>query len=634
MLTTRGWWFLLMTFTCLGVGILTSPTSVSILNLFGVSALVWFLGQWLRFAIEAHTALASVRITRRLLDDRSPVNTLWMNQPFTVEVSVLCEQGDLVYAVIEDRLPFGIEPVPGSATQCYLRQGVPLTLRYQLRIGWIGSVRFEGVRIIASDVQGLFCRERFVRDPQVVLVLAPLVDADAQPRTAKRLNILPPPGIHRMRRAGSGSELLDLREYRPGDPPKMIAWKASAKRDLLISKEFESELPVRCTLLVDAYPRLRIGSPGHTPLGQLIELSATVAQAAIANRDLVGLVLINESETTVLRPARDRSHLITLLRRLAQANSHRVPPTPEQCPELIDRCYLLIREVYPEALLRENNQLPLRLHWRPLLDAPLQRQLLLGLLTILLALIVGFQTGAQLSAQPAVALLITLVSLGPIGSMLWLVYGLSGWLTARQRSQRKQVAAVLAQRLQLGVGAIGRLIEDDQALAQAAGQFLDQHHIPYSIRLTDTQGRPRFDTAKRIERFAHALVRGVGLARDNELFIILADLLEADEYLAPLLQAIRTARARHHQVLVVCPWPAGLPDPDDQIDDWLRQHRPQASQLEAEVFRCTISNYHAAYHRVRHALGRFGTSLIRANQHDTIKTIFDRLTRLRLAESR
>ena len=94
--------------------------------------------------------------------------------------------------------------------------------------------------------------ETFLRRPVGLAVLPKLVDAEARQRATKRFNLLPPPGIHRLRRPGSGSELLDLRDYRPGDPPKRIAWKASARRDKLITRELESEVPIRCTLFVDA----------------------------------------------------------------------------------------------------------------------------------------------------------------------------------------------------------------------------------------------------------------------------------------------------------------------------------------------------------------------------------------------
>ncbi len=56
---------------------------------------------------------------------------------------------------------------------------------------------------------------------------------------------------------------------------------------------------------------------------------------------------------------------------------------------------------------------------------------------------------------------------------------------------------------------------------------------------------------------ASALLRAVGQGRDNELFVLLADLLELDDALDPLLKAVRVAVSRHHQVVLVAPWPAG-----------------------------------------------------------------------------
>ena len=102
-------------------------------------------------------------------------------------------------------------------------------------------------------------------------VLPPLRDDEGKQRGEKRFNTLPPPGIHRLRRAGGGSELLDLRDYQPGDPPKMIAWKVSARRDKLITKEFENDVPVRCVLFLDTSEGVRLGPPG-TPLARLADV--------------------------------------------------------------------------------------------------------------------------------------------------------------------------------------------------------------------------------------------------------------------------------------------------------------------------------------------------------------------------
>src|SRR5262249_8641208 len=148
--------------------------------------------------------------------------------------------------------------------------------------------------------------------------------------TVKRHNELPPPGIHRLRKPGSGSELLDLRDYLPGDPPRTIAWKVSARRDRLITKEFESEVPVRCTLFVDVSSSVRVPSPAeqagggkkekepaggvyYKPLDRLIDVAAGVIQGSATVRDLTGLCLFDEHSSQIVRPERTANHRNRLL---------------------------------------------------------------------------------------------------------------------------------------------------------------------------------------------------------------------------------------------------------------------------------------------------------------------------------
>src|SRR5262249_18261381 len=155
-------------------------------------------------------------------------------------------------------------------------------------------IRFEGVGVHIADVQGLFYHNVFVPNVRQYRVLPALADARGRIPAAKRDNILPLLGHHRHARPGSGSELLDLRDYLPGDPPKTIAWKVSARRDRLMTKEFESEVPIRCTLLVDTSDAVRVGLPGRNALARLVEIAAAVAQATAAARDLTGVCLCSE----------------------------------------------------------------------------------------------------------------------------------------------------------------------------------------------------------------------------------------------------------------------------------------------------------------------------------------------------
>ena len=219
-----------------------------------------------------------------------------------------------------------------------------------------------------ADLQGFFYRRSFIRQPSTYLVLPPLADAEGNRRTTKSHNILPPPGLHRLRQSGGGSELHDLREYRPGDPPKMIAWKASARRDRLITKEFESDVPVRCTLFVDVSQSVRLGPARETMLNQITTIASGVSQAALSDRDHVGLVLFDDKATEILPPARTSRHLIELLHRLARANSA-APVSPSgDIDALLQLANPLAHELYPDLMDRRINRVPFRLFWEPVLD--------------------------------------------------------------------------------------------------------------------------------------------------------------------------------------------------------------------------------------------------------------------------
>src|SRR5262245_63106006 len=105
----------------------------------------------------------------------------------------------------------------------------------------------------------------------------------------------------------------------------MIAWKASARRDRLMTKEYESEVPVRCTLFVDVSGSVRLGPPGRTPLARLVEIAAAVLQANAAARDLTGLCLFDDDKVHAwVRPKRGPRQVAALMDQLADAAA--LPP--------------------------------------------------------------------------------------------------------------------------------------------------------------------------------------------------------------------------------------------------------------------------------------------------------------------
>jgi uncharacterized protein (DUF58 family) len=653
MLTSRGWWLLLFIITLLAMGgvlVLQSGAFVGgrdALLLLGLVLAVWFAWEWAMFAVQARLAVRNLDLIRELRDDRGPVTTLWAGQTFTVRGRVrLGGRISLTHVHVNDRSPTGTGPVEGELQFAGpIAAGSDARWEYRVHCPAPGALRFEGARVRVADLQGFFYFATFLRRPTVVDVLPKLVDAEARQRATKRFNLLPPPGIHRLRRPGSGSELLDLRDYRPGDPPKRIAWKASARRDKLITRELESEVPIRCTLFLDASDAVRLGPPGDNALAGLITIAATVAQAAAGNRDLVGLAVCDRQASDYVAPARSPSHTIGLLRRLAK--TAKLSPATEAAAvgPLVDRAYAFASEVYVDLLRPSVNRFP---PWLPYLAPqpswtmrrPPAREVWLRVVrTLAWSLMTAGIVLGLLGEDPATmsvaagAFSIGLVTV-VVGYTVWLPWGLFG-RNRRRYAWRKKVAAVVSVLGRHPPGALGLYLEDDAACAGELQRFLADHQVPYDVPLYDHRGRYLFARPAKISVIAKSLLRAISRGHDNELYVVMADLLEMDEHLAPLLKAVRVARARHHTVMVVCPWPKGLPAPAARRPDAGGESSvvpPAGLPTDELVRRLAHSRADRAWRHVRRAFGRIGVPVLNASAGDPARLILLRMEQLRAVQ--
>jgi uncharacterized protein (DUF58 family) len=674
-LTSRAWWFLFGALLMLFCGVVLRFLPPALI---GLTLLLWFAWEWLLFALRAATVRRQLRVAREIWDKRGPVTTLWSGETFEVRVSLclaaneetllgqLGVSGALPHVAMRDRLPFDVELIAANDSDLALDGPVngarSLALNYSIRCGPVGHVRFEGVRIQLADLQGFFFHASFVHSPVVLPVLPRLVDRDPQGTMTKRFNMLPPPGTHRLHSPGSGSELLDLRDYLPGDPPRTIAWKVSARRGKLITKEFESEVPIRCTLFVDTSTSVRIPSKQGKALHRLIEIAAAVMQANAGVRDLTGLCLCDERGATVVRPDRNSNHYTRLLRLLTDAASL-TPATRHVEPDkLLSLAYAFAEEVYPDLLRPAVNGMPFWLTWfasfpgywrrRVSLAAFLHRRKLklLGLSAFgvpFLFFLINVLLWKTLSPQERgilIVLSLLLMSLFQIGTSILLTLTLL--ISGRQRrlaAWRKRLAALLSVRYGLLPGGLEAMLEDDDLFSLHVQHFLNDHQVPFDLPLYDNNGRYLFAAPEKVAVLSRALLQAVSRGRDNELFVLLADLLELDDHLEPLLRAVRVALGRHHQVVLICPWPPGLampeahPEPVDEaaeLDRALRTTITDSVALHRLLTRSSVQGYHAAYQRVRRRFLRLGVPVVCAASDEPVPLVLDRVNRLRLVGRR
>jgi uncharacterized protein (DUF58 family) len=688
MLTPRGWWFLIVVLFVLALGAFALANYTAVPAILAVTLFAWFVYEWVQFQIQSNAAVSRLKVRRMVLQGGRTTPMLWAGIPFEVRVRV--RHNGLVtigYAVIEDRLPTAADVMEGGPElTASLASGDPVDFSYTLKCPAPGVLRFEGVKVRVADLNGFFYRRVFLRDPVEFLVLPPLVNDEHRQRADKRFNTLPPPGIHRLRRPGSGDELLDLRDYIPGDPPKMIAWKPSAKKDKLITKEYENDVPVRSVLFLDTSEGVRLGPPGNTLLTRMAGVAAVVAQAAAANRDLVGLTTFDDEKADVMKPARTQIHMITVLRKLAEVSSLQ-PGTTGVSPEhLVRRAYPLAHELYPELMRNTTNTMPLGRKWLPLLDK-WWGWIVLFILVAPPALAVWkfwnimggpplpgpiqkiYQTWLSYTFDAAVRLSPRVYWVGRImfalviwfsllcfptvlSAFFWFLYGFRGWFgfRASELRKRKQLAALFCLQDGTGPDGIERYVHDDAVFAERVAVFLQHHLLRCPVPLYDEAGRYRFKCARKADVLAMEMVKAVSRARDNELYVILADLAELGDDLEPLVKACRVARARRHHVMVIVPWPADVPSPDetpaepepddrkkkkkkrhpdDFFDPAIRQQR-----ISTIVLDNLTRQYHESFRVMRRALSSVGATVMRANDGDPVRLVLDRLDRLRGMRSR
>jgi uncharacterized protein (DUF58 family) len=553
-------------------GVLFGRPAVSLV---GLGVLVWIAGEWLLFLWRSELLVRRLRVHRQLRDHRGGTLTLWVDRSFQVTTRVGLEgPGTIPYLVVQERLPASLQLAAGKLdAEGAITSGKPIELTYAVRPPAAGEAIFEGVSVRVADVQGFFYAERFVTALQVCRILPSIAWTGPIPPLFKRYNLLPPPGKHRHPRPGVGSELLQIRDYVPGDPLKSIAWKVSARRNRFMSKDFENEVPVRCTLFLDASNSVRIGHPGPNALTQLVALAASIAQTALADRDPVGLCVFDERNSQFFAPARSVRQMTRILDQLAQ--TARLPTNPVDCPVtgLIDQAFVYCEEVHPELLRPKVNRVPFRIF-------PLRAK------------------------------------------------------RRTQRHRRAQMVSVLAEYFRLRLTDPVRLLHDDRWMAELLQRFLGEHQVGYEVPLYDAAGNYRFAASDKVQVLARALNRSVRKGHDNELYCIMADLLELEEQLEPVFAAIRVALARHHKVMVLCAWPSGLEPPS--LSSRVKLLRPALALGDPSrvLIDADHHRFHHAFVELRRRLGRFRVPLVCAAEGRSAHEVIAQMELLRSGRAR
>ncbi|NJE10997.1 DUF58 domain-containing protein [Thermococcus sp. MAR1] len=186
---------------------------------------------------------------------------------------------------ITEDIPPGLELVEGQREHVLsLRPGEEREIRYRVRVKR-GIHEFNWVRLSYRDPFGFFRVDRKV-DVYSEIVGVPIITDVPTPYSTRGTKItvgpLPSP------RVGEGVEFHAIRDYQPGDPLKIINWKATARTGRIMANEYESERKVDVVFIVDA------SYTGTLVFDHLIRATASLMLNALNNGTSFGLLLAED----------------------------------------------------------------------------------------------------------------------------------------------------------------------------------------------------------------------------------------------------------------------------------------------------------------------------------------------------
>jgi len=291
-LTSEGVRFLLFT---VGIGVAAVNTGN---NLF-------YLLLAMMLSLIVVSGLLSEQCVRRLNFHRHVPDLIMANEPTMVTVSLTNRSRwlpsfsirllDVAYGQDLDRGLF-VDHVPAQRSTL---------LSYPILAATRGRLRLEGIRAETLFPFGLFLKRALYEVPAEIPVSPPI-----RPLSLRFVDELVSEGQGlSLPRRGHGTQLYNLRVYRPGDDSRAIHWITTARTSNLIVRETEAEDQRRITIVLSTV------APDDEEA--LFERSVTLVASLLwqLSQKSYPLRLIVDAEDSGLGSGSD--HLLTMLRLLA-----------------------------------------------------------------------------------------------------------------------------------------------------------------------------------------------------------------------------------------------------------------------------------------------------------------------------
>ena len=245
--------------------------------------------------------LSSLKVKRTF----DPV--LSVRTPNKIVLTLTNESLDSIKGVLRDE-----PPTQFTASRREFRLDVApereVELEYMLTPDERGSESFKGTYIRVACPLGLVVRQERLATEEPVRVY-PNVLALREFDLLKQKGRLREIGIRRSRMRGLGTEFESLREYSEGDDYRKIDWKASARNNKLVVRQFEQERNQAVVIVIDIGRHMLAEVNGVRKLDHALDACLMLTNAAAAAGDFVGLLVFSDVVRRYIPPKKGRNQI-------------------------------------------------------------------------------------------------------------------------------------------------------------------------------------------------------------------------------------------------------------------------------------------------------------------------------------
>jgi uncharacterized protein (DUF58 family) len=250
--------------------------------------------------------------TERVTLERSPLSRLSIGRDNPVTLTVQAGQRSAEIQ-IRDAYPLEHFTVSTETLTGELAPHESKSFSYTAKPTLRGQYTWDAIHIRQQSPWGLVWMDWKSGGKEKVEVFPDLI---ALRSLTIKLTLQTAGSLKQSRKFGIGTEFAELREYNPGDDPRLIDWKATARRSRPLVRVLEPEQEQTLIILLDRGRLMTANVEGLQRFDWGLNSALALALTGIKRGDRVGIGVFDRSIHTWIPPQRGDAHFNHLLETL------------------------------------------------------------------------------------------------------------------------------------------------------------------------------------------------------------------------------------------------------------------------------------------------------------------------------